>query len=328
MKRCFISYLNLQKARNFSGLLTLVLFVGAFVCVSPVLAQSAFETQNRIKRLENEVQTLSRAVYRGEKPPAGASVGGGADVEIRLQQIERELRELRGTFEQQAHEMRQLRAELERVGSDLELRINDLEGGRSADNRGAGGNPSAPYTVRPSVSVVPSQPVGDSYQWRSGRQDTPAADKNGTLGSYVQKPGGNGSDSARSSGDKAAALYESAFSLIKNAKYAAAEKQFSMFLEAYPDHVLAGNAKYWLGETYYVRGNFEVAARVFAEGYQKYPKGAKAADNLLKLGMSLAGLGKTADACIALGQLNKENLAGSGPVMRRAAQEKKRLGCS
>ena len=63
---------------------------------------------------------------------------------------------------------------------------------------------------------------------------------------------------------------------------------------------LAGNAQYWLGETYYVRKDYENAATAFALGYQKYPKSAKAADDLLKLGMSLGNLGKKPDACTRL----------------------------
>ena len=43
--------------------------------------------------------------------------------------------------------------------------------------------------------------------------------------------------------------------------------------------------------------------------------------------MSLAGLGKADDACVAMGQIEKENLSDSAPVMRRASQEMQRLGC-
>jgi tol-pal system protein YbgF len=311
-------FYNSQKARGFSSLLVLLMVAGGVaLAASPSFSQTR-ETDNRLKRLEKEIDTLSRAVYRGERPSvsggnAGASLGAGT--EIRLQQMEREMRELRGTFEEQAHNIRMLRKELERVTSDLELRVNDLEGNGpvSAEN-----NAGASYVAKP---VTPPA-ANDGYQWNSGAAK-PATPSPKPLGSYVKKPNGNQAAGT----DSAAAMYENAFALIKASQYDAAEREFSKFLEGYPNHVLAGNAKYWLGETYYVRGNFETAARIFAEGYQKYPEGAKAADNLLKLGMSLAGLGKTEDACIALGQLDKTSLAGAGPVMRRAEQEKSRLGC-
>ena len=78
------------------------------------------------------------------------------------------------------------------------------------------------------------------------------------------------------------------------------------FIQAHPDHELSGNAQYWLGETYYVRKNYEDAVVAYLEGYQKYPKNQKAPDNLLKLGMSLANLGKKQEACATFTQLRQK----------------------
>ena len=41
----------------------------------------------------------------------------------------------------------------------------------------------------------------------------------------------------------------------------------------------------------------------FAQTFKKYPQSGKAPDSLLKLGMSLAALGQTADACKAFHEL-------------------------
>jgi len=301
------------------GLLALLIAVP-----QPGLAQSEWDMQNRVKRLENEIDTLSRAVYRGEAPPPGSVSGGsvgGADAEIRMQQIEGEMRDLRGALEQQSHETRQLKDQLERMGSDMELRLKDLEGGSSANAGGTSGtryttmnaNPQVAAPSQPNVSSVGSS-GGQTYQWSSGEANA------GQLGSY------NANNA--SAGDLAAATYENAFSMVKNRQYDRAQGEFETFLRDHPNHALAGNAKYWLGETHYVRGNFETSARIFAEGYQQHPKGSKAADNLLKLGLSLDALGKRDDACIALQQLKKENPAGAAPVLRRADQEMSRLSCS
>lgn len=305
------------------------LLVLALVCGSvSVQAQDDWDVQNRVKRLENEIETLSRAVYKGEAPPPGSLPSGAsanADVEIRLQQMETEMRDLRGMLEQQSYETRQLKDQLERMSSDLELRMNDLEGGAGASHGGAyQGGSKTRYTAmgntppQPAVNTntAPGVGGGDGYQWSTSNTAP------GQLGSYTESGSGsvNGADAA-------AATYENAFSLIKNRQYDRAQVEFQAFLNDHPDHPLAGNAQYWLGETYYVRGDYEKAARIFAEGYQKYPKGSKAADNLLKLGLSLDAMGKTGDACVALKQLKKENPAGAAPVLRRADQEMTRLGC-
>ena len=128
-------------------------------------------------------------------------------------------------------------------------------------------------------------------------------------------------------GDSVEAQYEYAFDLLRQAKYDDAEKGFRSFLAKHPQDYLAGNAQYWMGETYYVRGRYQDAAVTFAEGYQKYPTNSKAPDNLLKLGMSLGQLGKKADACVAFSELTKKFPTAPDSVMTRLKEEKRRYAC-
>lgn len=315
-----------RKAWVLSGLFAL-----CFLLPSPsVFAESARDLNNRMSRLENEMETLSRAIYRGEKPPPSASGGltSQGDVEIRLQQFEQELQKMRGKLEEQSYATRKLGEQLERVTSDLEMRINELEGKGSSMHTGAVRNGGS-YIAQKGSSDLPEETVpvtqkDQGYKWTSNVDQEASS---GKLGVYTRSSDGylNGSSGTV---DSASSSYENAFALLKNSQYDAAEKGFQDFIDRYPDHALVSNAKYWLGETFYVKGDFEQAARIFAEGYQQYPQGPKAADNLLKLGMSLAGMGKKEDACVALAQLDKEKISSSTPVMRRAAQERSRLGCS
>jgi len=122
--------------------------------------------------------------------------------------------------------------------------------------------------------------------------------------------------------------YDYAFSLLRRADYGRAEAALKMFLEAHPRDALAGNAKYWLGETYYVRGDFEQAAVEFLDGYQNYSKSNKGPDNLLKLGLAMAKLGQLQGACTALSRLSTEYPAASDTILRRAQNERGRLNCS
>ena len=130
------------------------------------------------------------------------------------------------------------------------------------------------------------------------------------------------------SGDDPQAAYNSAFELLRQMNYPAAESAFGQYLDLFPDSNLAGNAKYWLGETHYVRGDYETAAVVFAEGYQSYPDSGKAPDNLLKLGMSLSNLGATEDACATFSELQRRYPNAAPTVLQRALRESQRLGCS
>jgi tol-pal system protein YbgF len=121
--------------------------------------------------------------------------------------------------------------------------------------------------------------------------------------------------------------YDYAFGLLRQADYAQAEQALSKFLDAHPEHELAGNAKYWLGETFYVRGNYERAAVTFAEGFQTYPESQKAPDNLLKLGMSLAQIDRTEDACGIFAELQSRYPDAKNNILQRAEREESRLNC-
>ena len=121
--------------------------------------------------------------------------------------------------------------------------------------------------------------------------------------------------------------YEHAFKLLSQTDYQGAERALTAFLDEHPSDPLAGNAKYWLGETYYVRGQYAEAAVAFAEGYQSYPDSVKAPDNLLKLGKSLAALEQTADACGTFAELLKRYGNAAPTVLKQAKSEQKRLSC-
>ena len=99
------------------------------------------------------------------------------------------------------------------------------------------------------------------------------------------------------------------------------------FVKAHPDDALSGNAIYWLGETHYARKRYAEAAVLFAEGFKRYPKSGKAPDNLLKLGMSFARLGKRTEACASLFELNKRYPKAAGYIKRAATSERRRLRC-
>jgi tol-pal system protein YbgF len=121
--------------------------------------------------------------------------------------------------------------------------------------------------------------------------------------------------------------YNSAFGLLKQADYPAAEEALKTFVAQHPRDPLAGSAQYWLGETYYTRGRYAEAASAFAEGYKNYPKGTKAADDLLKLGMSLARANQKQNACVALAQLDHDFPNPGSSIKEHSLAEKKRLGC-
>ena len=60
-------------------------------------------------------------------------------------------------------------------------------------------------------------------------------------------------------------LYEESHSKLLRRQFESAEVGFRQFLKKYPKHKLAGNAQYWLGETYYARQRWTSAAKACAK---------------------------------------------------------------
>ena len=286
------------------------------------------QLMNRISQLENQIQTLNRAVYRGKDlspaDKAALSAAGSADtaamanLDTRLNQLENQQRSMIGQLERMNHDVQQIKTRLDRLQTDNDQRFQQLERG-GASGAAAGTNTgAAPATD----TTLYAQDVTSQMSTGDARTSGNSGGRNlGTVSAT-----GAASGNSRAS-DPANILYDQAFSDIREAKYDLAEDKFKRFMAMYPSHTLAANAQYWLAETYYVRGDYQQAARMFAQGYQTYPKGAKAPDSLLKLGLSLAQIGKKEDACLSFAQLKKEYPGDQSPAIRRADQETKRLGC-
>ena len=104
--------------------------------------------------------------------------------------------------------------------------------------------------------------------------------------------------------------YEQARDLLSQGQYQAAGAEFLRYLEANPGGGLAANARYWLGETYYVQGQYQEAGAEFARVVSDYPDSNKLADALLKLGYTQDELGDTEAATGTL-QRVRQDFAGA-----------------
>lgn len=304
-------------------------FFGALALAGSVTNASAqSDVDNRIRRLENEIQTLSRAVFKGDVAPPSTSsfsVDGGArqdqvaaaNMNVRLNQLEAQLRQLTGQIEEQNFKIRKIENQLQQASV--------LAQQPQAQNQ-------KQFASSPQTQIQTPQPPMEKQYGRSAANVPPQAQnyiaqqmgQPHQLGSIRQSP--DGSDVVNT--QNPTYLYDTAFAMLQQGDYDGSARALQQFLVTYSTHPLASNAQYWLGETYYVRNNFEEAAKVFATGYQKYPTSAKAPDNLLKLALSLSNLNKNEEACVTLTQLKTEYPKAPPSIMNKADEEKERLSCS
>jgi tol-pal system protein YbgF len=132
---------------------------------------------------------------------------------------------------------------------------------------------------------------------------------------------------AGAAGGNADQMYNDAMKKLQDGDNAGAERGFRAFLQSHPRHALAGNAQYWLGESYYARKDYQNAMTAFAEGYKNYKASAKGPDNLLKLGITLAVLGRKSDACQVFAKFNQDYPRATDLQKRRVDQERHKNGC-
>jgi tol-pal system protein YbgF len=242
-----------------------------------------------------------------------------ARLQVRLSALEEDIRAATGQVEDLGFRVRRMEERLETVLSDLESRLDRLEAGAAPGAPAAAVPPASPGVGAPAVPAVPSAPAS-----RPGAAQPPAA-------TAAQPPAA----AAAQPPAAAAALpegtpeqqYAYAYRLLQTAQYDQAEAALRAFLDRHSEADLADNARYWLAETYYVRSNFEAAARAFAAAYQARKDGSKAPDSLLKLGMSLAQIGRKDDACTTFAELKRAFPQAPKRIEDRRAAEVKRLGC-
>lgn len=323
----------------------------AMLCLSvtipntPASAQSSEQLRpliDRMERLERDIRTLNIQVSRGDAavpPPSGSAgvpTGTSGDysfarLNVRINALEDELRSMTGTIEGLNHQIRTLSERLDKLVGDVDYRLGALEKQAGRGGPAPAGDPKT--SAAPSPPRVESQaPSGPASQGAEPRTlgtlsaKDPAAAKGSASAESQPKAQSTSPGSALPPGTPKE-QYSYAFGLLRQANYEQAEAALREFIKANPDDPLTGNARYWLGETHYVRAEYLKAAEVFAENYKLDAKGAKAPDTLLKLGMSLANLDKKKQACLTFDELRKRFPDAPAIIKSTAAKERSRAGC-
>jgi tol-pal system protein YbgF len=292
---------------------------------------------DQVAQVQRELNVLQRHVYQGGDIELAQAPGGMADMQVRIEDLESRMRDMNGRMEELNHRITVLNDRLDKFSADMEFRLNGASPGTPApapgDSGAAPGNPpSSTSLASPGLPAQPAPPPSAADPNRPPSQSgvlgtlrpgdvppastpTPAAPQT-TPAAGKALPDGTPEDQ-----------YKYAFALLTKSDYPGAERALQAFVQAHPKHQLAGNAQYWLGETYYVRNDFNNAVRAFATGIQNYRTSPKAPDSVLKLGLSLSALGKTKEACTSYTMLKNEYPKAPQEIMRRAESEQKRLRC-
>ena len=202
-----------------------------------------------------------------------------AEMYHQMQQLQREVMELRGVVEEQAYRIRKLERQRVADYQSLDQRLQAM---------GAATAAGSAATAAPKMTVV----------------DTAAA--------IVP------SASAASAAAAEEAAYKSAFALLKKQQLAEAEGAFRQYLEDYPTGKFSGNAYYWLGELNLTQDNLLAASDAFGTLVDRYPKHRKVPESTYKLAMIHQRQGQSAEAEALLNKIVSEYSALSPPTVNKA----------
>lgn len=274
-----------------------------------------FVYQNNVRAPESAVAAATAQPTPAPDSAGVAAAGGNfASLEVRMNQFERELTQLTGNVEKLGFSMRQLTERVDSLVTDIDYRLQELEknGGNGVAAAGAATTDSQLSAVDAAAGSATAVSDTTADPATSGQSDAvPGETETAAL------PTGSAMDQ-----------YNAAFSLLRQSAFADAEAAFRTFVIEHPTDRLVGNAQYWLGETYFIRGLYDDAAVVFLDGYNQYPDSAKAPDMLLKLSITLNKLGQQQEACATLSELARRFPEAEPRVKDRASAESETLNCS
>jgi len=231
-----------------------LLAVMVLVCATPVAAQRV-SLADRVTALEQHAADASAA-------------NTNATIELinQITQLRTEVRELRGQLETLQQQNEQLKTTMRNQYLDLDDRMLGLERAAApvVDN-------AAPDALESADPVPVQDAITDAASAETVAEDDRAPD-----------------DAADPAPDPAQerAHYETAFNALKSGRYSEAARLFQAFLQTFPEGAYAANARYWLGESYYVIEDYASAQAQFEAVIARWPEHDKTPGALLKVGLS------------------------------------------
>ncbi|HEY7766311.1 MAG TPA: tol-pal system protein YbgF [Aestuariivirgaceae bacterium] len=323
-------------------------------------------TRTRFPRASREAFRSIAAAVSLLLLAGGASAQEEPSLAVRMSVMEDQMRQLYGQIEQLNIQMMQLNEQMQRLeqGGRGKQKTSETpvpaapDGEEPLDGQVIVEAPSAPDSQAPDNDLYAYQTGALEQGSASGEdivgglQQAPGPQPLGTLpaapdtivqdgdpaqgGAIAADPGqpvvpesvetASLDSAAPPQADTPEKLYELSYESLLRRRYGEAEAGFRSFVQKHPEHELAGNAGFWLGETYYVQSNYKAAAQAFLSGFQKYPDNRKAPDSLLRLGMSLKQLGQKEQACAAFATVETK-FPKAGETRKRAQDESEKAGC-
>jgi len=211
------------------------------------------------------------------------------DIFNRLDKLESQNRELRGSNDELKHELKQFKQSQKQGFLNIDEQIDELSKSIGAKK---------PASPKPVAKTEPHK-----KDVAEVKKPTPKADFKAE-----EKPTASPEPKTQKTNDPASSTkvankkirqattyekdtYKAAFNKIKVSP-TAATTAFKEYIKMQPSSPLAANAQYWIGEIMYSHNNYKGAVQEFIKVLQDYKYSEKAPDAAIKLGYSFYALKK------------------------------------
>lgn len=289
----------------------------ALTC-APALAQRQAPTpEQRLDRLERQLNQLQRQVFPKGRPadtagfldePA-ATQSSVATLDQRLDALERQMADMLRMSEENGHRLQSLEADLAKVRSDQEQRIQALE-----QRVSEAAPPPAASIVEPQVEPRPS-----------GARALPPRPPLARPVTVVRNDVGASTEAGPEGlpGDPGEEAYSQGFRLWEAGNFDQAISSLQSFAKTYPKHRRVSYANNLIGRSLLSKGDARGAAQVFLANYRGNPGGERAGDSLYYLGQAEMQLGQPGQACRVYAEFDAIYGAKARPDLKKQVSDGK-----
>ena len=297
-----------------------------------------------LELIKKDLKTLEKAVYSNSSEfnntnSASLSVDSNSEDVLtrhllKLSEIENQFQELTNKFEEINFKLDKLSNRLTKIQADNQIRFEEIDTELISINSKNTSKKINQLSLKPKVEkkkILPgsSQPqlLGTITYKDSLPSDTSQKIQSVDSTASVVMEKFENEEKILPQNISLQKQYEFATSFLKVGDYGMAERAFREFVSNNPEHELAGSAQYWYAETFRIRQLYTDAASAYLEGYQKYPKGKKAPDNLLRLGVSMVQIGQKDQGCKMINGVSIQYPNAEKSVLLKAEYESKKFEC-
>jgi tol-pal system protein YbgF len=197
-----------------------------------------------------------------------------SDLSLRLENIQSEMQSLTTDIEEYKEMLRRPSKETDRVREEMEARLRTLEERKKTQEEKIKEleerlKASEPKTPGPGSKPMESERLAST-------KETSSDLKVGSTGI----------------GD----LYRDAYETFHKGDLEGSRRKFEAFLKQYPNTDLSDNAQFWIGETYYLRKDYEKAIIEYEKAIVRYPEGDKIPAAIFKQALSFLELNDKTNA--------------------------------